>query len=73
MIFFILQVRGELEDLTPSMEMQLKAVVDSIVKPSNIPGTRHIEEVLVKLGALVRAQKNSLNPGMLTNDMQVSI
>ena len=57
----------------PELETQLKAVVDLIVKPSKIPGTRHMEEVVVKLGALIRAQKSSLNPGMLPGDMQVCI
>ena len=57
----------------PELEMQLKAVVDSIVKPSKLAGSRHMEEVVVKLGALIRAQKSSLDPGLLTGDMQVCI
>ena len=65
------QVRGDVADLSPELEVELLAVVDSIVEPSGIPGSRHMEEVVVKLCSLIKAQKATADPALLTEDMQV--
>ena len=39
--------------------------------PSGIPGSRHMEEVTVKLCSLIKAQKATADPALLTENMQV--
>ena len=48
-------------------------MVDSIVDPTGVPGARYMDKVVVKLYALIKAQKATTNPALLTEDMQVEI
>ena len=57
--------------MPPELEVELLAVVDSIVEPTGIPGSRHFEEVVVKLCSLIKAQKASADPALFTVNMQV--
>ena len=65
------QVKGDVAELSPELEVELKVVVDSIIDPSGIPGSRYMEEVTVKLCSLIKAQKATADPALLTENMQV--
>ena len=59
--------------MPPESEAELLAAVDSIVQPTGIPGSRHFEEVVVKLCSLIKAQKHTADPALYTVGMQVPI
>ena len=56
--------------LEPSLESQFEAAVIEIVDPSRLPGSRFMEELIVKMSSLVRVQLAANVPTM-TSEMQV--
>ena len=53
------------------LEQEFEDEVATIVGPSGIPGSKFMEELLVKMSSLIVAQKATTDPALLTHDMQV--
>ena len=62
---------GHLDELPPESEAEMLAAVDTIVQPSRIPGSKHFEEVFVKMCHLIKAQRLTDDPALFTVGMQV--
>ena len=54
----------------PDLERELEQEVTGIVRPSRLPGSKFMEELLVKMSSLILVQKASPDPTM-TSEMQV--
>ena len=54
----------------PDLERELEQEVTEIVRPSRLPGSKFMEELLVRMSSLILFQKASPDPTM-TSDMQV--
>ena len=56
--------------MEPSLESEFEAAVIEIVDPSRLPGSRFMEELIVKMSSLVRVQLAAMVRTM-TSEMQV--
>ena len=56
--------------MEPSLESEFEAAVIEIVDPSRLPGSKFMEELIVKMSSLVRVQLAAMVPTM-TSEMQV--
>ena len=54
------------------MEREFEAAVTEIVNPSRLPGSKFMEELLVKMSSLVLFQLAAPDPTM-TSEMQVQL
>ena len=67
---FVFQLFDSAPGLGPDLEKELETEVTGIVRPSRLPGSKFMEELLVRMSSLVLFQLASPNPTM-TSDMQV--
>ena len=58
--------------LGPDLEKELETEVTEIVRPSRLPGSKFMEELLVRMSSLVLFQLATPDPTM-TSDMQVQL
>ena len=54
----------------PDLEREFEEEVTEIVGPSELPGSKFMEELLVKMASLILVQKASSDP-TITPEMQV--
>ena len=67
---FVFQLFDSAPGIGPDLETELESEVTGIVRPSRLPGSKFMEELLVRMSSLVLLQLASPNPTM-TSDMQV--
>ena len=70
MSHFVFQLCDSAPGLGPDLEAELKSEVIGIVRPSRLPGSKFMEELLVRMSSFVLLQLASPNP-TVTSDMQV--
>ena len=58
--------------MEPGLEREFEAAVTEIVNPSRLPGSKFMEELLVKMSSLVLFQLAAPDPTM-TSEMQVHL